>query len=75
MKTFWSGPGGALMCDEPIAEVTQDLQETPVTEYSNPADTMKYYGGRYMVGETIKRSAARRIAAALGGQYLEAPPQ
>jgi len=71
MITFWSGPGGALLCDQPIADVTQDLSETPDHAYGGAADSMKYYGGRYFIGETITRPTARKIAEALGGKYLE----
>lgn len=62
------------MCAEPIEFVTQDLADSPVTKYSSPVETMRFYNGRYMVGETIMRSGARVIAKALGGEYLETPP-
>lgn len=55
------------MCEGPIFNVTQDMIKTP--------DAIKYYGGRYMVGETITRSAAKVIVEALCGEYLEEAPK
>lgn len=58
---FTYGSGGALVCDVEIPGVTQQLSD----------DTAKYYGGKYMVGESITRSAARRLAILLGGVLAE----
>lgn len=63
---FWRCQG-ALMCDEPIDGVTQDLAKTPAA--NNPEETMRWYGGRYFVCETIESTAAKIIAEKLGGTY------
>lgn len=57
--------GGALMCEEPIPGVTQEL-----------TCTYSYYGGfRYFVAESMSEEAARRIAHGLGGiLWKGAPP-
>jgi hypothetical protein len=60
--TFRYGPGGALVCDKPIEGVTWSLD----------GDSEQYYGGKYMVGESMGQSAARRLAELLGG-HLEEP--
>jgi hypothetical protein len=59
--TFNYGRGGALVCDEEIEGVTQRLDD----------QSAEYYGGRYMVGESMSASAARRIAELLGGSLRE----
>jgi hypothetical protein len=59
--TFKYGTGGALICDEEIAGVTQQLDK----------DAAKYYGGNFMVGESMVIGAARRIAELLGGSLEE----
>lgn len=58
---MWRGPGGALISDREVPGVTQRLDES----------TAKFYGGDYMVGETITMSAAKVIAAALGFAYSD----
>jgi hypothetical protein len=58
--TFTYGPGGALVCDEEIAGVTQKLD----------ADAADYYGGQFMIGESMSITAARRIAELLGGDLV-----
>ena len=55
--TFRYGPGGALLCDEEIEGITQRLDD----------QAAGYYGGRYMVGESMTVGAATRIAELLGG--------
>jgi len=57
---FWAGPGGAMLCSVKI----DGIQELDLFSAS-------YYGGTYFVGETISEKMARKIAAALGGEYLE----
>ncbi len=59
VKTFHSGPGGALLCSEEIPGVTQTLDD----------QTAEYYGGRYFVGETITAGAAKIISELFAGVY------
>lgn len=54
---FRRGPGGALVCNEPIKGVTQNLS----------FDDATYYGGSYLIGESMTLGAAKRIAKLLGG--------
>jgi hypothetical protein len=61
---FWSGPGGALLCERAIAGLTQELSE----------DSARFYGGKHFVGETIHAGAAKKIAEAFDGEFLEQPP-
>lgn len=49
---------GALLCETEIDGLTQTLHD----------DNARGYGGRYFVAETLSRSAAEKIAAALGGR-------
>ncbi len=58
------------MCDQAVEGLTQDLEAQPDTTFSSKQESMKFYGGRYFVCETITSSAARKIAEALGGTYL-----
>lgn len=59
---FRYGTGGALVCDVPIEGVTHDLgKDQPAIE------VVDFYGGRYFVAESMSKSAARKIAEALGG--------
>jgi hypothetical protein len=58
---FRYGPGGALICDEEIGDVTQRLD----------GHSAEYYGGRFLVGESMQIGAARRIAELLGGTLAE----
>jgi hypothetical protein len=75
MKFF--NVGGALLCDEPIEGITQDLERCKGEEAFTKKDLQRvrdnlrqFYGGhRYFVGETIMQSAAARLAELLGG-YL-----
>ena len=60
-RTFKYGPGGALVCDEPIEGVTQPLD----------AQSSEYYGGKFMIGESMSHGAAKRIAELLGGTLTE----
>lgn len=54
----YDSTSGALVTDEAIPSVTQELRE----------HNAKTYGACYFVGETISRSAAKRIAELLGGE-------
>lgn len=57
---FFYADGGALVCDEPIKGITQDVLKC------------SYYGGhRYFVGESMSKEAARRIAHAMGGTLID----
>lgn len=66
VRQMWIGPGGALMSSVPIKDVTQDLKETEHAE-----DTMSFYGGRYMICETLRTSAAKRLAQMFGFEFVE----
>lgn len=59
--TMMRGPGGALVCDREIEGVTQKLD----------ADSARFYGGPYMLAETVTLGAARVIAAAMGFRLQE----
>lgn len=61
MIKFRYGPGGALVCDQQVPSVTQALDDSSST----------YYGGRYMVGESMSLPAARELAKLLGGRLEE----
>ncbi len=60
---FWRGSCGALLCDRAVEGLTTELD----------AENARCYGGRWMVGESMSDSAAQRIAAALGGEWVEEP--
>ena len=60
-KVFRYGPGGALVCDHEIEGITQGVDE----------EAAKYYGGAYFIGESMAKSAARKIAELLGGELDE----
>lgn len=62
---FWSGPGGALLCNQEIPNVTQELL----------GETACYYKGTHFIGETIKWGAREAIAKALGGTYTKDKPE
>ncbi len=61
---FWIGPGGSLLCDCCI-EGVQILE----------GENAVYYGGRYMIGETIGPKMADKIAILFGGQLRSKPPK
>jgi hypothetical protein len=54
---FTYGDGGALLCDEAIEGVTQELND----------ETARAYGGRFFIGESMSRKTAEKLAEALGG--------
>jgi len=58
---FFYGTCGCLMCDRPIEGLTQTLGD----------DSAKYYGSKFFICETIFSSAAKIIAEALGGEFVE----
>jgi len=57
---FKYGIGGAFMCDSPIEGITEELND----------DNAKFYGAKYMIGESMSRSAAEKIMLLLGGKEL-----
>lgn len=57
---FWGGPGGALLCNKNLAGVNGLGEEDS-----------KYYGGKYLIGETISISTQKLIAKAFNGEYKE----
>ena len=62
MKLFY-GPGGAIVCDEPILDITQELSD----------GNARFYGGRFMIGETCNREFARWIAKQFNAELSETP--
>lgn len=65
---FFYYEGGALVCDEPIPGITQDVWTTSIY----PDESRSWYGGhRYFVAESMGKGAARIIARALGGILCE----
>lgn len=59
--TAWVGSAGELMVSREIEGVTQTLGP----------DAAEYYGGKFFVCETIRKSAAKKIAAAMGWEFSE----
>lgn len=59
--TAWVESSGALMVNREIEGVTQKL---------NP-DAAEYYGGKFFVCENIRKSAAKKIATAMGWEFSE----
>jgi hypothetical protein len=66
----WYSTGGSLMVSHPIEGVTQDLSQTSIDIESS----MTYYQGRFFVCETIRRTAAERIACAMGWKWVGVAP-
>jgi hypothetical protein len=62
---FYRGPGGALMCDRALLGLTQELTD---------AESVRWYGGSFFVGESMGEYASQQIAVALGGEWLGEPP-
>jgi hypothetical protein len=63
---FWrSTHTPALMCDRDLPGITQTLLDPGIA---------KQYSGKYFVCETVSLTAARAIANALGGVFLETAP-
>jgi hypothetical protein len=60
MTSMRYGPGGALVCDD----LPPTLAGAGIPLLSD--DCQRYYGGRYMVAESMSRGVAERIAEALG---------
>lgn len=58
------------MVDQPVEGITQDLARG-----NNAVSTMEWYQGRYFVCETINKSAAKRVAEALGWNWSKTPIQ
>lgn len=57
----WYGAGGALVTNDPV----QGLSNDPLDD-----DAARFYGGRYMVAESMSEANAKTIAKALGLNYL-----
>lgn len=56
----WFGPGGALITDAPVEGLTL-AKMSPVQA--------RFYGGSYLIAESMSFSTAQRIAAALGLRF------
>ena len=56
---FKYGPGGAFLCDEEIPDITQPLNR----------EEQAFYGGKFFIGETIRKEAAKKLATLLGGTF------
>lgn len=57
----WYGPGGALVCDSPHA-AARELDE----------GCAAFYGGSYMIAESMSAEGARLIARGLGMEFDDA---
>lgn len=60
----WVDVGGALMVSKDVPGITQKLAD----------DTAKFYGGNHFVCETIRASAGKAIAEAMGWEFVEKRP-
>lgn len=77
-RYLYPGPGGALMSSHEIEGLTQDLMKDSCHHLDSgykEGDTAEFYGGRWMICETMMPSAQRKIAEALGVTYRETPLQ
>ncbi len=63
---FSYGPGGALVTDD---EPDPRLRVPRLCD-----ETARYYGGRYLIAESMSHSTAKRLAHLLGGVLLERRP-
>lgn len=80
-RYLYPGPGGALMSSHEIEGLTQDLSKIEEAAPDTPPelleelgkDSCEYYGGRWIICETMGRSAQQKIAEALGVSYRETP--
>jgi hypothetical protein len=60
----WYAAGGSLVTDDPIEGITGNLKSNQ--------DFVRFYGGHpYLIAESMTRSAAERIAAALGLDFQQ----
>ena len=62
---FWYGPGGVLLCDRPVPEITHALH----------GDMARLYDAPYYVAEGFTRAACEKIAASLGGTFTYTKPE
>ncbi len=65
MNIPWRYNSGALLSDEEVPGLTQDLE--PDNELR------RIYGGRFMICESLGEEAARRIAQAFGRDLVVGP--
>jgi len=61
----WYGPGGAIVTDKPINGAHELMSE----------GDQKYYGGKYMVGESIQKSVAITICKAMNLKFCGDTPE
>jgi hypothetical protein len=59
----WYSSSGSLMISEHIPGVTQELND----------ETSRFYQGKHFVCETIMKSAAKRLAEAMGWEWSKEP--
>lgn len=64
MASGWYGTGGALVTDEPIEGITQDL-----SKLDDGGAAIGFYGKRYFIGESMSEMSARRFCEGLGLGY------
>lgn len=65
---FYYCEGGALVTDQPLPGITDDLST------HSSWNSSWHDGHRYFIAESMHRETARRIAHALGGVLLEGLP-
>jgi len=58
----WYGPGGALMTNAPVPGCSMTKLDD---------DMAKFYGGPYMIAESMSKRTARTIARALRLEFIE----
>jgi ribosomal protein L31 len=63
---FFSGPGGALMCDRHIEGLTKAFKRD-VDGYEN----FKFYGGWYIVGESMSIATMKTICKQFNGIWKD----
>ena len=58
------GPGGSLVTDKPVKDITHELDRD---------ETARYYGSKHFIAESMSRRAAVAIAAAFGLELVDTP--
>ncbi len=56
----WYGPGGGLVTDRPVPRISEE----PLS-----AAAASWYGGPYLLAESMTESAAKEFSALLGFKY------
>lgn len=69
MIKSWYAIGGALLTDKPVEGLTEDLMASGSLTRKQNKEVTDFYGGRYIIAESMSESAARKISDALGLDY------